>query len=146
MKRVLFVCTGNSTRSQMAEGLLRQHAGDRFQVFSAGTHPTSLHPLAVRAMADFGVDISRQVSKSVYRFVAEEFDYVITVCDQAMETCPVFPGATEQLHWSFSDPAAVQGSAHRRLKAFRRVSEQMAAHIAQFVSEEASEKPGRGRT
>jgi arsenate reductase len=130
----------------MAEGLLRQNAGDRFQVFSAGTRPGSLHPLAVRAMADFGIDITGQVSKSVYGFLAEKFDYVITVCDRARETCPVIPGADKQLHWRFSDPAVVQGSEHERLDAFRRVGDKMAAHIGQFVSEQASEKSGRGRT
>ncbi len=140
MKKILFVCTGNAARSQMAEGLLRQHAGDRFQVFSAGTRPGSLHPLAVRAMAELGVDISGQVSKSVYRFMAEKFDYVITVCNRARETCPEIPGAGKQLHWSLSDPAEVQGSEHERLEAFRRVGDKIADHIGHFVSEQVSEK------
>lgn len=138
MQKVLFVCTHNSARSQMAEGLLRQHAGDRFEAFSAGTQPGSLHPLAVRAMADFGIDISSHVSKSVDRFVAQTFDFVITVCDQAAETCPVFPGPTKHLHWSLSDPAATQGSEDERLDAFRRVRDQIAARIGQFVLDEAA--------
>lgn len=138
MKNVLFVCTHNSARSQMAEGLLRQHAGDRFEAFSAGTEPGSLHPLAVRAMDDVGIDIANQSSKSVDRFVAQTFDFVITVCDQAAETCPVFPRAAEQLHWSLSDPAAVEGSEHDRLDAFRRVRDQIAARIGQFVLDEST--------
>ncbi len=135
---MLFVCTHNSARSQMAEGLLRQHAGDRFEAFSAGTEPGSLHPLAVRAMADFGIDITNQSSKSGDRFLAENLDYVITMCDQAKESSPVFQGPAKQLHWSFRDPAAVQGSEHDRLDAFRRVRDQIAARIGQFVLDEAA--------
>ena len=122
----------------MAEGLLRQHAGDRFEAFSAGTEPGSLHPLAVRAMADFSIDITSHTSKSVDQFLAQAFDFVITVCDQAAETCPVFPGPAEQLHWSLSDPAAVQGTEDERLGAFRRVRDQIAARIGQFVLDEAA--------
>ena len=121
----------------MAEGLLRHYAGDRFEAFSAGTEPGSLHPLAARAMAEIGIDISEQRSKSVDGFVGQQFDFVITVCDQARETCPVFPGATQQLHWSFSDPAAVEGSEHDRLDAFRRVREEIAVRIRRFISEQA---------
>jgi arsenate reductase len=138
MKKVLFVCTNNSARSQMAEGLLRYHAGDRFEAFSAGTEPGSVHPLAVRAMADVGIDITSQSSKSVDRFLAQPFDFVITVCDQVRETCPVFPGPAEQLHWSIRDPATVQGSEHDKLDAFRRVSKQIAARIGRFVLDQAA--------
>ena len=137
MKKALFVCKENSARSQMAEGLLRHNAGDRFDVFSAGTEPGSLHPLAVRVMADFGIDISGQSSKSVDRFLTHAFDFVITVCDQARESCPVFPGSGKQLHWSLRDPAAVQGSEEERLDAFRRVRDEIASHVQQFIAEQA---------
>src|ERR687893_1475059 len=106
--RVLILCTGNSARSQMAEGLLRGMAGARFEVESAGTRPTGLRPEAVEAMRERGVDISGQRSKSVDEFAGEAFDYVITVCDNARDNCPVFPGATERIHWGFNDPAAVE--------------------------------------
>jgi len=116
----------------MAEGLLRHHAGDRFEAFSAGTQPGSLHPLAVRAMAELGIDISDHSSKSVDRFLDQSFDFVITVCDQARESCPVFPGGA-QLHWSFPDPAAIQGGEEERLEAFRRTRDEIAANIQQFI-------------
>jgi arsenate reductase len=138
MEKVLFVCTHNSARSQMAEALLRHYGGGRFEVLSAGTEPGSLHPLAVRIMADLGIDITNQTSKSVDRFVAQTFDFVITVCDQVAETCPIFARAAEKLRWSFSDPSAVEGSEHDRLDAFRRVRDQMAARIGQFVLDEST--------
>jgi arsenate reductase len=105
-KRVLILCTGNSARSQMAEGLLRQVAGERFEVFSAGTRPVGLNPNATAAMAEVGVDISRHRSKSVDEFTGQQFDYIITVCDNARESCPIFPGSGERIHHSFEDPAA----------------------------------------
>jgi arsenate reductase len=108
-ERVLILCTGNSARSQMAEGLLRHEAGDRFEVFSAGTHPTIVRPEAVAVMNELGIDISHHWSKRVDEFAGEHFDYVITVCDAANEACPVFPGNTRRLHWSFEDPAAAGG-------------------------------------
>src|SRR5688500_15575218 len=108
-KRVLILCTGNSARSQMAEGLLRHDGGGRFEVASAGTHPASVRPEAVEAMREVGVDISAHRSKSVDEFAGQEFDYVITVCDNAKESCPVFPSQTERVHWSFDDPAAAGG-------------------------------------
>ena len=120
-KKVLFLCTGNSCRSQMAEGLLRHMAGDRFEVFSAGTHPTTLHATAIEVMKEIGIDISRHVSKSVEDLTDETFDGVITVCDNARETCPVFPGPTQTLHWSFPDPARAQGDRDQVLIVFRRV-------------------------
>jgi len=103
--RILFLCTGNSARSQMAEGLLRHMAGDRFEVFSAGTRPSGLNPNAVQAMAEVGIDISGHRSKHVDEFAGHQFDYVFTVCDNAKETCPFFPGGGKRLHQSFEDPA-----------------------------------------
>ena len=106
---MLFLCTHNSARSQMAEGLLRNLAGDRFEVMSAGTKATHVRPLAVRAMDELGMDISGQESKTLERYLESHFDYVITVCDDANEACPVFPGARRRLHWSFEDPARATG-------------------------------------
>src|SRR5579863_6243106 len=114
-KRVLILCTGNSARSQMAEGLLRQDAGDRFEVSSAGTKPGSVRPEAIAVMRELGIDISGHRSKSVTEFDGQHFDYVITVCDSARESCPVFFGSANRLHHSFDDPAALQGSEGERL-------------------------------
>jgi len=136
MKRVLFLCTGNSCRSQMAEGWLRHLAGESFAAFSAGTHPAGQNPLAARVMAEAGVDISGQASKGVEVYAGQAFDWVITVCDQARESCPVFPGACQQLHWSFADPAAVSGSEAEKLPVFRRVRDQIRRRIEQFLEEE----------
>jgi arsenate reductase len=135
MTRVLFLCTHNAARSQMAEGLLRHLAGDRFLVFSAGTRPTALHPMAVTAMGEVGIDINGQRSKDVSEYAGSSFDYVITVCDQAQEECPVFPGARRQLHWSLPDPAATEGDETVRVAAFRRVRDDLAGYIRQFISE-----------
>jgi arsenate reductase len=131
---VLFLCTGNSCRSQMAEGLLRHLAGDRFDVTSAGTHPAGLNPGAVEAMREIGVDISRQESKPVDQFLGRRFDYVITVCDRAKESCPTFHGAGSLLHWSFDDPAAARGTADERRVVFRRVRDEISARIRQLVT------------
>ena len=119
--RVLFLCTHNSARSQMAEGLLRHLAGDRFEAMSAGTEATHVRPLAIGAMEEVGIDISSQESKTLERYLEEPFDYVITVCDDANDTCPFFPGASTRLHWSFEDPSKAQGSEEERLTVFRRV-------------------------
>ena len=132
-QRVLFLCTGNSARSQMAEGFLRHMAGDVFEAFSAGTHPVGLNPGAVDAMKDIGVDISRQRSKHVAELLSGRFDYVITVCDRAKESCPVFHDAGMLLHWSFSDPAAVEGTAAEREKVFRRVRDEIQGQITSFL-------------
>jgi arsenate reductase len=132
-QRVLFVCTGNSARSQMAEGLLRHKAGNRFEVFSAGTHPTQVRPEAIVVMHEIGIDISPHRSKSVDEFAGLAFDYVITVCDNANETCPVFPGRARRLHWPFEDPAAAQGSEDERKAVFRRVRDQIRARVAEFT-------------
>lgn len=120
-ERVLILCTGNSARSQMAEGWLRYLGGTAYRVFSAGTHPTSVNPLAIEVMAERGIDIRHQWSKSVTEFTHQPFAYVITVCDRAAEECPIFPGAEHTLHWSFPDPAAVEGDMAERLRAFREV-------------------------
>lgn len=133
--RVLFLCTGNSCRSQMAEALLRSLAGDRFEVESAGTDPVGLNPGAVAAMSELGIDIAGQRSKSLTRFAGQRFDHVITVCDRARESCPAFPGVATHLHWSFDDPAAAQGSAEERGAVFRRVRDEIAACVRRFVAE-----------
>ena len=123
--KVLFLCTPNSARSQMAEGLLRHLAGDRFEVMSAGTEATHVRPLAIRAMDESGVDISSQESKTLERYLREPFDYVITVCDDANEACPFFPGASNRLHWSFEDPSRAGGSEEERLAVFRSVRDRI---------------------
>jgi arsenate reductase len=127
--RVLFLCTHNSARSQMAEGLLRHVAGDRFEAMSAGTEATRVRPLAVRAMEELGIDISGQESKTLNRYLQESFDYVITVCDDANEACPFFPGAANRLHWSFEDPSRVEGSEEERLAVFRAVRDRIRERI-----------------
>lgn len=134
--RVLFLCTGNSARSQMAQGWLRALAGERFRVVSAGTHPTRVNPLAIAAMRERGVDISHQRSKSVKRFLDRRFEYVITVCDQAAEACPSFPGATQRLHWSFADPAAVTGDDATRSQAFRVARDAIEARLREWLEQE----------
>jgi arsenate reductase len=133
-KRVLILCTGNSARSQMAEGLLRSIGGNSFEVFSAGTHPSVVNLHAIEAMLEDGIDISRHRSKSVDEFAGQEFDYVITVCDNANANCPVFPGQTRRIHWSFEDPAAASGSEEEKLKVFRRVRDEIAARLDEFVA------------
>jgi arsenate reductase len=132
-KRVLILCTGNSARSQMAEGLLRHDAGDRFEVESAGTKPGIVRPEAMAAMGELGVDISRHRSKHVDEFEGQHFDYVITVCDNAKEACPVFFGATTRLHHSFDDPAARNGSDEERLTLFRRVRGELRDYLGEFA-------------
>ncbi len=130
-RRVLFLCTHNAARSQMAEGLLRHRYPDRFEVFSAGIEPTRVDPCAVRVMAELGIDISGQRSKGVLEVFDKAIDTVVTVCDRARETCPFFPGAGETLHVSFPDPAAVEGDDQNRLAAFRRVRDEIATWIEQ---------------
>jgi arsenate reductase (thioredoxin) len=132
-KRVLILCTGNSARSQMAEGLLRHLAGDRFEVESAGLEPSHVRPQAIAAMLERGVDISGQRSKSVDEFAGQEFDYVITVCDNARERCPVFPLKTERIHWSFDDPAQAVGDEKAVLSVFRRVRDEIESRLRQFT-------------
>jgi arsenate reductase (thioredoxin) len=129
MKRVLFLCTHNSARSQMAEGLLRALAGDRFEVASAGTEQTRVRPEAIHAMHELGIDISAHTSKTLERFRGEDWDEVITVCDSANESCPVFPGARQRRHWSIDDPSGVTGSEQERLAAFRRARDELEGRI-----------------
>lgn len=131
--RVLFVCTGNSARSVMAEALLRHHGGDRFEVHSAGTAPKGLNPLTLHVLAESGIDATFARSKSTDEFLGQSFDYVVTVCDQARQSCPVFPGVHESLHWGYEDPAAAQGTDDERLAVFRRVFIQIAERIKQFA-------------
>ena len=134
-KRVLILCTGNSARSQMAEGLLRHDAGDRFTVESAGTKPGQVRPEAIAVMKELGIDISGHRSKSVEEFAGENFDYVLTVCDNAKESCPIFPGHANRLHRNFEDPAAVQGSEQERLAVFRRVRDEIRDFLRRFPQE-----------
>ncbi len=135
--RVLILCTGNSARSQMAEGLLRHDGGNAFEVSSAGTKPSHVRPEAIAVMHEIGIDISGHRSKSVDGFAGQAFDFVITVCDNAKESCPVFPAATQRIHWSLDDPAAVQGTEVQRLAEFRRVRDQLRTLLRQFVEEQA---------
>ncbi len=129
-RRVLFLCTHNSARSQMAEGLLRALGGARFAAFSAGTEATRVRPLAIRAMAELGIDLAGQESKTLDRYLDQAFDAVITVCDQAKEACPVFFGAKERLHWSFPDPSTATGTEDEQLTVYRQVRDAIRQRIA----------------
>ena len=133
-KQVLFLCTHNSARSQMAEAFLRDLCDGRFAVFSAGTRPTTVHPMAVVAMQEVGIDMSGQGSKDVAVYVQDSFDYLITVCDRAREECPIFPAARRQLHWSIPDPAEVDGDEATGLAAFRRARDDLEARIREFIA------------
>ena len=131
--RVIFVCTGNSARSQMAEAILRQEGGDRFEVVSAGVSPRGVSPLAVRALAGVGIDISGATSKPVGMFLGRRFDYVITLCDRARATCPVFPGGSETMHWGLDDPAEATGTEEERMVVFDRVLTEISGRIRMFM-------------
>jgi len=133
--RILILCTGNSARSQMAEGLMRSEAGTGHQVFSAGTKPGSVRPEAIAVLGELGIDISGHRSKSVHEFGGQTFDYVITVCDNARDHCPIVPGDTVRLHWSLEDPAAVEGTEDERLAAFRRIRDQLRKRVRTFVAQ-----------
>lgn len=133
--RILFLCTGNSARSQMAQGLLKSLAGDRFEVFSAGSDPApAVNPLAVAAMHEIGIDISSGYPKHLARFLNDPWDYVITVCDRANESCPIFPGDAERIHWGFDDPAVAEGTEEHRMRVFRRVRDEIAQRLRLFVN------------
>jgi len=132
-KKLLFLCTGNSCRSQMAEGFLRYMAGDKFEVFSAGVKPTQVNPLAIKVMAEVGVDISKHRSKSAMEFIGQKFDYVITVCDNAKQTCPVFPGKYEKSHWDLEDPAIAQGTKEEKLEIFRKSRDKIRECVLGFL-------------
>jgi len=138
--RVLFVCTENACRSQMAEGLLRHEAGAAFEVFSAGTKPTQVRPEAVAVMREAGIDISGHRSKSVDEFEGQDFDFVITVCDNAKQSCPIYPEKTKRIHWSIEDPAAVQGSEEEILAAFRRIRDELRLRLQRFAETEAEKQ------
>lgn len=141
MTRVLFVCTHNASRSQMAEALLRRLGGSSFEADSAGTEPRRVHPLAVEAMTEIGIDISGNRAKSVDEFVEQPFDYVITLCEEANEACPFFTNAGGRLHWSFPDPSVADGTHEERLAVFRRVRDGIRTRIEQFIS--ANNRMGR---
>lgn len=133
-ERVLFICTHNSARSQMAEGWLRYLGGDRFEVHSAGTEATHVRPLAIRAMHEVGVDISAQTSKTLARYTSQPWDYVITVCDGANEVCPYFPGGKRRLHWPFPDPSQVGGTEAEQLAVYRQVRDSIRVRIVELAS------------
>jgi arsenate reductase len=138
-KRVLILCTGNSARSQIAESLLRYFHGDGFEVFSAGIEPSFVRPQAILIMNEIGIDISTQRSKSIDEFLTQEFDYVITVCDNANERCPIFPGAPFRIHWSVEDPAAVAGDELTQLAAFRDARKKLLRRLEEFAKNELSQ-------
>lgn len=131
-QKILVLCTGNSARSQMGEGLFRAVGGEGWEVFSAGTRPGSVRPEAIAVMKEIGIDISGHRSKSVDEFSGRSFDYVVTVCDNARDNCPVFPADTERIHWSLEDPAAVEGTGPERLAAFRRIRDQIHDRVKAF--------------
>ncbi len=133
-KRVLFLCTGNSARSQMAEGLLRRLAGERFEVFSAGIKPTAVNPLAIKAMDEIGIDIARQRSKSVSEFVEHKFDYIITVCDHSKQTCPVFPGQNQKISWDLEDPVLAEGMEEEKIMMFRKIRDRIKENLLKFIT------------
>lgn len=137
-QRVLILCTGNSARSQMAEGLLCSLAGEQMEVESAGVAPSRVNPLAIRAMAERQIDISHHRSKHLNEFLGQPFDYIITVCDNAAEHCPVFPGNATRIHWSFPDPAAVQGSEEERLNSFRRIRDAIEKQLRIWLQDQAT--------
>ena len=137
-KRVLVLCTGNSARSQIGEGLFRAEGGERFDVFSAGTKPGFVRPEAIAVMKELGIDISNHRSKSVDEFARQAFDYVVTVCDNARDNCPVFPAGAERIHWSVEDPAAVEGGETERLSAFRSARDQIHARVKAFLGDRAA--------
>ncbi len=132
--RVLFLCTGNSARSQMAEAFTRQYAGDRFEVYSAGLEPKGIHPFTRQVLAEVGLDMSGQTSKEIGQFLGKiHFGYLITVCANAEQRCPVFPGLGTRLHWPFDDPAAIGGNEAEQLAGFRRVRDEIAARIQAWL-------------
>src|SRR5579859_5720933 len=135
MRRVLFLCTHNSARSQMAEGWLRSRYGDRFEVHSAGTEATQVRPLAIRAMAEAGIDISNQVSKTLERYLGQPWEYVVTVCDQVNQACPIFLGGRHRLHWSLPDPSQATGSEEQQLAVYRQVRDDLRTRIDDFAAQ-----------
>ena len=141
IKRILFLCTGNSARSQMAEGLLNHLSRGEWKVQSAGIFPSYVHPLAIRVMEEIGIDISQQTSKSMDPFINEKFDYIITLCDHAAQFCPTFSGQGKRLHWPLDDPAAAIGTIEERLGVFRRIRDEIKRKIEELLKSEPSEIP-----
>jgi arsenate reductase len=141
VKKVLFLCTGNSVRSQMAEGLLRALASGQWEVQSAGIIQSYVHPLAIQAMEEIGIDISQQISKSMDQFINQRFDYIITLCDEAAQSCPTFLGQGKRLHWPFEDPAGAIGTIEKRIAVFRRIRDGIKAKIEEFLKSESPEVP-----
>ena len=137
IKKVLFLCTGNSVRSQMAEGLLNALGGGKWTARSGGVFPSYVHPLAIRAMEEIGIDISQQTSKSMDQFVKKEFDHLITLCDEAAQSCPAFPGQGKRLHWPSENPAAAIGTIEERLSVFRRIRDDIKNKIEDFLKSES---------
>jgi arsenate reductase len=133
MKRVLFICTRNSARSQMAEGLINHDLAGKVQAFSAGIEPSSVHPLAIAVMKEVGIDISRHRSKSIDEFADEKFDFVITLCDHAAESCPIFFGGVQRIHMGLPNPAAGSGNPEEKMAAFRKVREQIREEVVDFL-------------
>ncbi len=144
MKRVLFICTRNSSRSQMAEALVNHDLGSSYEAFSAGTEPSFVNPLAIAVMKELGIDISHKRSKGLDEFAGQKFDYVITLCSQADEACPVFFGGTKKIHMGFPDPTATNGG--ERVEIFREIRDQIRERVVEFLSSEFSSNPsGKGR-
>src|SRR5437667_3225064 len=135
-KRVLILCTGNSARSQIAEGLLGDLGREDFEIVSAGVEPSYVRPEAIEVMNEIGIDISTHRSKSVDEFLNQEFDYVITVCDKANARCPVFPGQARRIHWSIEDPVAAKGNDEMRLASFRKARDELQVRLGEFVGAE----------
>ncbi len=138
MPKVLFLCTGNSARSQMAEGLMRSLGLGLWEVKSGGLLPSYVHPLAIRVMEEIGIDISHQTSKSMEQFLNEDFDYIVTLCDHAAMSCPTFPGQAKRLHWSLEDPAAAVGTIEQRLRVFRKIRDQIKGKIEALLKLEGA--------
>jgi len=138
MIKIIFLCTGNSCRSQMAEGFMRSMAGDKFEVFSAGVEPAQVNPYAIKVMAEAGIDISAYRSKSVKEFLNQEFDYVITVCNHARQVCPVFPGQHQNIHWDIEDPAGFQGNEQEKLNFFRKIRDEIKEKCLNFLKDFAN--------
>ena len=143
---MLILCTANSARSQMAEGLLRNLGGDICEVFSAGAKPSQVNPFAIRAMSERGIDISAQTSDGIDIYIAQPFDFVITVCDNAAESCPVFPGRAERIHWSFPDPAAVEGDDDAVTQSFAHARDGLEAKLRNWLGSLKRQRPGECAT
>lgn len=135
-KKIIFICTHNSCRSQIAEGLFRHLYGDYYEVYSAGSEPTAINPLAVKAMEEIGIDITNQYSKSINQFLEHKFDYVVTVCDSARSSCPFFPNGKHYIHKSFKDPSEISGSGKEKMEAFRKTRDKIEQWLKQLFSKE----------